>query len=45
MELAFRQNHDAAALLEVFALKGVVPSPVRKRMDVCIEAAPVVEKV
>ena len=45
MELAFRQYHDAAALLEVFALKGVVPSPVRKRMDVCIEAAPVVEKV
>lgn len=45
MELAFRQNHDAAALLEVFALKGVVPSPVRKRMDVCIEAAPVIEKV
>ncbi|WP_317382734.1 suppressor of fused domain protein [Anaerobiospirillum succiniciproducens] len=45
MELAFRKNHDAAALLEVFALKGVVPSPVRKRMDVCIEAAPVVEKV
>lgn len=41
MELAFRQNHDAAALLEVFALKGVVPSPVRKRMDVCIQPAPV----
>ncbi len=41
MELAFRQNHDAAALLELFALKGVVPSPVRKRMDVCIQPAPV----
>lgn len=44
MELAFRNNHDAAALLELFSLKSVTPSPVRKRMDVCIQAAPV-EKI
>lgn len=38
MELAFRKSHDAAALIELFVQKGVRPSPVRKRSDVC--AAP-----
>ena len=38
MELAFRKSHDASALIELFMQKGVRPSPVRKRSDVC--AAP-----
>lgn len=38
MELAFRKSHDASALIDLFVQKGVRPSPVRKRSDVC--AAP-----
>lgn len=35
MELAFRQNHTALELLELFESKHTLPSPVRKRQDVC----------
>lgn len=39
-ELEYRSNHSASELLELFQLKKVMPSPVRKRMDVCIQSVP-----
>lgn len=41
MEIAHRNSHSAQDLLELFRAKQVLPSPVRKRQDVCIEASPV----
>lgn len=41
MEVAYRNTHSAQDLLELFRAKQVLPSPVRKRQDVCIEASPV----
>lgn len=40
-ELEYRSKHSAPALLELFDLRKVIPSPVRKRMDVCIQSVPV----
>ena len=40
-ELEYRSKHSAAELLELFQLKKVMPSPVRKRMDVCVQNVPV----
>ena len=39
-ELEYRSKHSASELLELFQLKKVIPSPVRKRMDVCIQVVP-----
>lgn len=36
MEIAYRQSHSAADLLERFYMQRVEPSPVRNRKDVCM---------
>lgn len=39
LEVAFRNSHDASALLELFIRRNVRPSPVRKRVDTCQEVS------
>lgn len=45
MEVAYRQSHSAADLLERFLMQKVEPSPVRKRKDVCMVVSSQSEKI
>lgn len=45
MEVAYRQSHSAAELLERFYMQHVEPSPVRNRKDVCMVVDSKAEKI
>lgn len=45
MEVAYRQSHSAAELLERFFMQRVEPSPVRNRKDVCMVVESKAEKL